>query len=140
MGYNKYGVNSDITYELLFDNEMREAGFIDTNSSQWVYHKKITFPKELDKGCNYSFNIAFPRDIINSNELKIEVRDEDLNIPYDYYDILIRSAKDKIANIVYKFVEKEMLELKRKGIILGHYKGREIFHAEKPAPYDFDVL
>ena len=47
MGYNKYGVNSDITYELLFDNEMREAGFIDTNSSQWVYHKKITFPKEL---------------------------------------------------------------------------------------------
>ena len=75
-----------------------------------------------------------------SEELKIEVRDEDLNIPYDYYDILIRSAKDKIANIVYKFIEKEMLELKRKGIILGHYKGREIFHAEKPAPYDFDVL
>ena len=40
MGYNKYGVNSDITYELLFDNEMRERFFQDAKAGKYFKQTK----------------------------------------------------------------------------------------------------
>lgn len=128
MEMNKYGVNKDITYNCLFDNEMRKAGFNDLFSGYWIYSKRIPFPKELENTCNFRFTIIFPKEIVDNEELKIEVRDKEFDKIYDYFNILVRSPNEKVANIVYKFVEKEMLRLKQEGIILGHYKGREIFN------------
>lgn len=108
---NRYGVNSNITANVLSDSEMINIGFM--NSS--VDDKQVwRFTKNLSN--DVTFSVIIFRD---SSDLDIQIIDESLLEPYDY----INCKHTREGREVNKNINKWMNYLQYKQVITGYSEG-----------------
>ena len=108
---NKAGQNSNIKLNPnLKEKTLLDFGFARTSVSEYYMMSKLT--------SDISFNIEID---IETNDISIEVLDEDFLQPYDY-QIMLKNPNyvPKIAKIVHHKVQKIMKELMDSGIIVGY--------------------
>lgn len=94
----------------LKEKTLLDFGFVRTSVSEYYMMSKLT--------SDISFNIDID---IETNDISIEVLDEDFLQPYDY-QIMLKNSNyvPKIAKIVHHKVQKIMKELVDSGIIVGY--------------------
>ena len=108
---NKTGQNSNIKLNPnLKEKTLLDFGFTKQPTSEFYMMSKLT--------SDISFNIDID---IETNDISIEVLDEDFLQPYDY-QIMLKNSNyvPKIAKIVHHKVQKIMKELVDSGIIVGY--------------------
>ena len=122
---NKHGVNANIKATILPEDQMRKIGFTDYSKDIWFFSRSIQFPKEKRyKGFDISFNISINKE--DTENLRIDILDEDWCQPYDYQSMLKNDPKFEPCLIVKEQVEKWMKYLQDKGILSGHEYGEYI--------------
>lgn len=108
---NKFGQNSNIKLNPnLKEETLLNFGFVKEPTSEFYMMSKLT--------SDISFNVEID---IKTNDISIEVLDEDFLQPYDY-QIMLKNQNyvPKIAKIVHHKVQKIMKELMDSGIIEGY--------------------
>lgn len=108
---NKAGQNSNIKLNPnLKEKTLLDFGFVKEPTSEYYMMSKLT--------SDISFNIDID---IETNDISIEILDEDFLQPYDY-QIMLKNPNyvPKIAKIVHHKVQKLMKELVDSGIIEGY--------------------
>lgn len=108
---NKAGQNSNIKLNPnLKEKTLLDFGFVKEPTSEYYMMSKLT--------SDISFNIDID---IETNDISIEILDEDFLQPYDY-QIMLKNPNyiPKIAKIVHHKVQKLMKELMDSGIIEGY--------------------
>lgn len=108
---NKAGQNSNIKLNPnLKEKTLLDFGFTKEPTSEFYMMSKLT--------SDISFNIEID---IETNDISIEILDEDFLQPYDY-QIMLKNPNyvPKIAKIVHHKVQKIMKELMDSGIIVGY--------------------
>lgn len=113
---NEHGVNKCIKAHLLPDEEMRKIGFTDFRDGYWSFYK------DLDD--ELSFNVVINKE--NTEDLQIDVLDEEFLQHYDYQKYLRCDSNFKFALKIKDRVEDLMLILQFQGVISGHIKGEYI--------------
>ena len=108
---NKAGQNSNIKLNPNLEKKtLLDFGFVKEPTSEFYMMSKLT--------SDISFNVEID---IETNDISIEVLDEDFLQPYDY-QIMLKNPNyvPKIAKIVHHKVQKIMKELMDSGIIEGY--------------------
>jgi len=116
MKLNKHGVNACIKAYLLPDEQMRKIGFTDCREGYWYFCR--------DLGHEISFSITISK--ADTEDLCIDVLDEDFGQPYDYQYYLINDPNFDFAIKVRDKVEYWMEYLQDEGVLSGHIKGEYI--------------
>jgi hypothetical protein len=115
---NKNGVNIKIKANILPDKEMKTIGFTDYSKNIWYFMRMIKGVKDI------SFNVSINKN--NSNDLSIDILDENFCQPYDYQYMLEKNPKFKPCLIVKEEVEKWMKYLDDSEVLTGHIYGEYI--------------
>lgn len=122
---NKYGVNANIKATILSEEQTRKLGFTDNSKDRWYFSRDIKFPKEKRyKGLEISFSVSINKE--NSEDLRIDILDEDFCQPYDYQRMLIDNPNFEPCLIVKEQVEEWMKYLIDGEILSGHEYGEYI--------------
>lgn len=130
---NSHCVNSNITYSILDEQTMKDAGFCDKyyqgtkneeDAHKWYAIKYINFPL-LNKYHSFevTLNISLPKD---NSDINISVLDEDFCQPYDYQSMLKNNPNFEAALLVFEQVEFWMKYYEYFGILSGHNYGEYI--------------
>lgn len=122
---NEHGVNAKIRATILPDEQMRKIGFTDYSKETWYFLKCIKFQKEKRyRNFEISFSVSIRKN--NSDDLRIDVLDEDFCQPYDYQAMLEKDPKFEPCLIVKEQVEEWMKYLQDSGVLSGHEYGEYI--------------
>lgn len=122
---NSCGVNTNIKYNILSTEKMKELKFM-LSSDKWVMYHLLRRPKEFGKNINISLHISLPLNY-NYDELDIKVIDEDYLQPYDYQYLIEMAERENktndVAIAVRDEVEDIIARLQRAKVLSGHNRG-----------------